>query len=97
MWKQHNLRGGSSFDGNLENRVRVVGVKPVFIKYAVDGMHEQRQFLEVEELLDHLFRLVYTPAHVTKRVIPPFVNPFTFLHPICGGCLQGSSTTAHVF
>ena len=68
----------SRLDGNLENRVRLVGVKPVFMKYAVDGMQEQRQvFLEVEELLDHLFRLIYTPAHVTDRVIPPFVasNP----------------------
>ena len=31
------------FDGNLENRVRLVGVKPVFTKYAVEGKHEQKQ------------------------------------------------------
>ena len=36
------------FDGNLESRVKLVGVKPFFMKYAVDKMHERRQvFLEV--------------------------------------------------
>ena len=79
-------------DGNLDSRVKLVGVKPVFMKYAVDRMHERRQvFLEVEALLDHLFRHINTPAHVAKRVMIP---PFTFLHPICGGCLPGWSTTA---
>ena len=63
------------FDGNLESRVRLVGVKPVFMKYAVDRIHERRHvFLEVEALLDHLFRHINTPAHVAKRVIPPFVT-----------------------
>ena len=63
------------FDGNLESRVRLVGVKPVFMKYAVDRMYERRQvFLKVEALLDHLFRHINTPAHVAKKVIPPFVT-----------------------
>ena len=56
------------FDGNLESRIRLVGVKPVFMKYAVDKKHERRQvFLEFETLLDHLFRHMNTPAHVAKR------------------------------
>ena len=48
---------------------------PVFIKCAVDGAHVQRQaFLEVEVLLDHLFRHNNTPVHVAKRLIPRFVT-----------------------
>ena len=52
------------FHGNLESRVKLVGVKPVLMKYAVDGTYERKQvFLEVEELLDQLFRH-NTPLHV---------------------------------
>ena len=51
------------FDRNLESRVKLAGVKPVFMKYAVDGTHERRKsFLEVEALLDHLFRHNNTPV-----------------------------------
>ena len=58
------------FDGNLESRVKLVGVKLVFMKYAVERMHERRQvFLEVVALLDHLFRHINMPVHVAKRVI----------------------------
>ena len=60
------------------DRVKLVGVKPVFMKYAVDATHERRQvFLEVDALLDHLFHQINTPAHMDKRVIPRFVpsNP----------------------
>ena len=50
------------FVGFLESRVKLVGVKPVSMKYAIDGTHEQRQvFLEVEALLGHLFRHINTP------------------------------------
>ena len=31
------------FDGNLESRVKLVGVKLFFMKYAVDRIHERRQ------------------------------------------------------
>ena len=41
---------------------------PVFMKYAIDGT------LEVEALLDHLFRQNNTPMHVAKRLIPRFVT-----------------------
>ena len=41
------------FCGNLESRVKLVGVKPVFMMYSVERMHERRQvFLEVVALLD---------------------------------------------
>ena len=44
------------FYGNLESKVKIVGVKPVFMKYAVDRVHKPRQvFVEVVALLDHLF------------------------------------------
>ena len=63
------------FYGNLESRVKLVGVKPVFMMYSVERMHERRQvFLEVVALLDHLFRYMNMPVHVAKRVIPPFVT-----------------------
>ena len=42
---------------------------------AVDGTHERRQvFLEIEALLDHLFRHINTPVHMAKRVILRFVT-----------------------
>ena len=63
------------FVGNLESRVKLVGVKLVSMKYAVDGTHKQRQiFLEVEALLDHLFRHINTPVHRAKMVFPRFVT-----------------------
>ena len=58
------------FDGNLESRVKLV-----LMKYAVDGTYERKQvFLEVEALLDHLFRQINTSVHVAKRVIPRCVT-----------------------
>ena len=56
------------FVGNLESRVKLVGVKPVSTKHAVDGTHERRKvFLEVEALLDHLFRHINTPMYMWPR------------------------------
>ena len=61
----------SRFDGNLESRVKLVGVKPFVMKYAVERMHERRQvFLEVMAL----FRHINMPVHVAKRVILPSVS-----------------------
>ena len=73
------------FNRILERRVRLAGVNssfrnsPVFIQYAVDESHERRQaFLEVDALLDYLFRHVRRFCHF---------KPFAILHPIYCGCL----------
>ena len=65
----------------LENQVKLSGVyssfrnPPVFLKNAVGGAHERRQaFLEIEVLLDHLFRRNSTPVHVATKLIPLFVT-----------------------
>ena len=87
-------------NGDLESRVKLVGVKLVFMKYAVDIMHERRQvLLEVEALLDHLFRHIKTPAHVAKRVIPPFVtsNPSPSYIPSVTDAFRGGVRRQNVF
>ena len=87
------------FYGNLESQVKLVSVKPVFMKYAVDRMHERRQvFLEVVALLDHLFCHLNMPAHVAKRVIPPVVtsNPSpSYIRSVANGDLGAMASPLH--
>ena len=59
-----------------QSQAKLAGVKPVFMKYAVDKTHDRRQvLLEVEALLDHLFRHKNTPVHVAKRRFLVFRPP----------------------
>ena len=70
----------------LEYRVKLAGMNSsfrnssVFMLYAVDKSHERGQaFLEVDTLLNHLFRHLRRFCHL---------EPFAVLHPICCGYLS---------
>ena len=79
------------FDGNLVSQVSLVGVKTCFheVRRRRNARVESTYLLEIEAMLDHLFRHINTPAHMAKRGNSSFCHfkPFAFLHPICGGGL----------